>query len=47
VVDPADSAEPVGWWRKVFTLNEIAVDTYEADAIRSGLPRLYGGQLGA
>ena len=47
VVDPADSAEPVGWWRKVFTLNEIAVDTYEAGAIRSGLPRLYGGQVGA
>jgi acyl-CoA thioesterase II len=46
-VDPADGAGPVRWWHKVFTLREIAIDTYEADAIRSGLPRLYGGQLGA
>jgi acyl-CoA thioesterase-2 len=46
-LDPADGDDAVRWWQKLFTLNEIAADTYETDAIRSGLPRLYGGQVGA
>jgi acyl-CoA thioesterase-2 len=47
VVDPADCAEPASWWQKIFTLPEIAADTYQTDPICSGLPRLYGGQVGA
>ena len=35
------------WWQKIFALREIAANTYETDPIRSGLPRLYGGQVGA
>jgi acyl-CoA thioesterase II len=46
-VRPHVDAGLARWWRKLFTLHEIAVDTYEADATRSGLPRLYGGQVGA
>jgi acyl-CoA thioesterase II len=37
----------VRWWQKIFALREIAANTYETDPIRSGLPRLYGGQVGA
>jgi acyl-CoA thioesterase-2 len=47
VVDPAESAESVRWWQKIFALREIAANTYETDLIRSGLPRLYGGQVAA
>jgi len=43
----ADGAEQVRWWQKIFTLNEIAGDTYETVPIGSGLPRLYGGQVAA
>jgi acyl-CoA thioesterase-2 len=45
--DRLDDAEPVQWWQQVFALHAIAVDTYEAGATRTGLPRLYGGQVGA
>jgi acyl-CoA thioesterase II len=47
VADPADNTESVGWWQKIFALQEVAANTYQADPIRSGLPRLYGGQVGA
>jgi acyl-CoA thioesterase-2 len=46
VVDPAGHTESVGWWPKIFALHEIAANTYQTDPIRSGLPRLYGGQVG-
>jgi acyl-CoA thioesterase-2 len=45
VADPADST--VGWWEKIFALREITPDTYQTDPISSGLPRLYGGHIGA
>jgi len=47
VVDRADNTESVRWWQTVFALQEIAADTYESAPISSGLPRLYGGQVGA
>ncbi|MCV7412590.1 acyl-CoA thioesterase [Mycobacterium florentinum] len=43
----ADIDESVPWWRTVFALHEIAPDTYRAAPVHSGLPRLYGGQVGA
>lgn len=47
VTDSADDTESVPWWRTIFALHEIAPDTYRAAPIRAGLPRLYGGQVGA
>ncbi|MGO9155574.1 acyl-CoA thioesterase [Mycobacterium sp.] len=47
MADPADKTESVGWWQKIFALQEVAANNYRADPIRSGLPRLYGGQVGA
>jgi acyl-CoA thioesterase-2 len=47
VVHPADDTASVRWWQRIFAVREIAVDTYRTDPIRSGLPRLYGGQVGA
>jgi acyl-CoA thioesterase II len=47
VIDSADNPESVGWWPKIFALQEIAANTYRTDPISSGLPRLYGGQVGA
>ncbi len=47
MADPADNTESVGWWQKIFALQEVAANNYQSDPIRSGLPRLYGGQVGA
>jgi acyl-CoA thioesterase II len=47
VVDPAGDIESVRWWHTVFALRDIAADTYETAPTSSGLPRLYGGQVGA
>ena len=47
MADPADNTESVGWWKNIFALREVAANNYQADPIRSGLPRLYGGQVGA
>ncbi len=47
VVEPADSTEFTGWWPKIFALREIAAGSFETEPIRSGLPRLYGGQVAA
>jgi acyl-CoA thioesterase II len=44
VVDPTGS---VPWWPTVFAVHHRAGDTYEAAPVHSGLPRLYGGQVGA
>ncbi len=35
------------WWPKVFVLNNIGTDSYQTGATATGLPRLYGGQVGA
>jgi acyl-CoA thioesterase II len=47
VVDPADNTESVRWWHQIFAVREIASGAYETDPVRSGLPRLYGGHVGA
>jgi acyl-CoA thioesterase II len=47
VLDPADDTESVPWWHTIFALRDIATDTYETAPTNSGLPRLYGGQVGA
>ncbi len=47
MVHPADNVEPERWWQQIFILHQIAADTYEAGATRSGLSRLYGGQVEA
>jgi acyl-CoA thioesterase II len=43
----ASGDDAVPWWPTIFDLHEIAVDSYRAAPIHSGLPRLYGGQIGA
>lgn len=47
VVDPSPDIESVHWWHTVFALRDTGTDTYEAAPTNSGLPRLYGGQVGA
>ena len=47
VLAPADNTESVPWWHTIFALRDIATDTYETAPTNSGLPRLYGGQVGA
>ncbi len=47
VIDPADDIESVRWWHTIFALRDVAADTYESAPTNSGLPRLYGGQVGA
>ena len=47
MVDRAADATPEDWWPRVFSLRQVAADTYQAEPTRSGLPRLYGGQVGA
>lgn len=42
-----NSADAVPWWPTVFALQEAAADSYHAAPVCSGLPRLYGGQVGA
>jgi acyl-CoA thioesterase II len=45
---PADEPPDVpGWWRRIFAVREVATDTYQTAPTRSGLPRLYGGHVGA
>ena len=47
MVDPAENPACVPWWHRIFGLREIAADSFETEPISSGLPRLYGGQVGA
>ncbi|WP_169718250.1 acyl-CoA thioesterase [Mycobacterium triplex] len=43
----AQPADNTPWWSTIFELREIAAGGYESAPIHSGLPRLYGGQVGA
>lgn len=45
MTDSGDETLP--WWQTLFDVHEIAVDSYRAAPLHSGLPRLYGGQIGA
>lgn len=46
-ISVANPAESVRWWPTVFAVQHSAADIYEAAPVHSGLPRLYGGQVGA